>query len=480
MKSIKSNKFIITIALLALFFISSSYQKTEEIDTSLLEKTQSAFTKIAQKAIPAVVFIKSEITAEEEGFENPFDFFNDDLFKHFFGIPGNKGFGQKKSPQIVVGSGFFVSPDGYILTNHHVIKGAKNLTVTLNNGEEKKAKLIGEDNRTDLAIIKIEGQNHPYLKFANSDKIQVGEWAIAIGSPYSLQASFTVGVVSATGRQGLQITDLDGFGLIQTDAAINCGNSGGPLLDFLGDAIGVNVAILSKSGGNTGIGFAIPGNMAKYVVEQLIKNGSVTRGYLGIFFQEIDKEMAEAFNLEKSEGVIIDEVSSNSPAEKAGLMQGDIILETNNKSIKSLGHFKNEIAFLSPGTELNLKVLRDNKFKNIKVILGTYPAEQTLSKQSPQLGIEVSELKEIPIETLNKYGYNPNTEGLIITSIKRGSIAERAGLKPGMLILQINQKRTKSIADFQEAMQNQKDKKHLLLLIRYQNVTKYITLKLAN
>jgi serine protease Do len=450
-----------------------------EVDTTYLEQTSKAFSEIGKKATPAVVFIKahynlSDATASAEEYENPFDYFHDEFFKHFFGSPP-KGYKQPEQEQVSVGSGFIVSKDGYILTNHHVIKEANGITVFLNNGQEYEAKVIGSDPRTDLAIIKIDAKDLPFLTFGDSDNLDIGAWVIAIGNPFALQASLTVGVVSAKGRQNLRITDLEDF--IQTDAAINPGNSGGPLLNLRGEVIGVNTAIVSKSGGYMGIGFAIPSNMTKNVVNQIIDKGAVKRGYLGIYLQEIDKEISEAFNLEKSEGALVSEVTKDSPAEKAGLKQGDIIVEYNGRPVKNMGSFRNDISKLEPNSEITLKIIREGKPLTVKATLGAYPEEGAVSKQSAQIGLEVSELKDLPPETLNKYNYAQSDKGLIITSIKRGSLAEKAGLKPGMLVLQINQRALKSIADFQEALKENEQKKHIILLIRYQNVTRFVTIK---
>ena len=333
---------------LSLFFCCFTITAFASVDTSYLEQTSKAFTEIAKKATPSVVFIKaqynnSQESASSEDSDDPFDFFSDEFFKRFFGQPNQRGpKSQPPTPQISGGSGFIVSEDGYILTNNHVIKEANQITVVMNNEKEYEAKLIGADPRTDLAIVKIDAKDLPYLTFGNSNQLNIGEWVIAIGNPFALQSSVTVGVVSAKGRQNLRITDLEDF--IQTDAAINPGNSGGPLLNIRGEVIGVNTAIISRSGGYMGIGFAIPSNMAKNVVEQIINNGSVNRGYLGVYLQEVDKEMAETFSLEKSEGALISDITKDSPAEKAGLKQGDIILEYNGKRVKNMSSFRNDIA----------------------------------------------------------------------------------------------------------------------------------------
>lgn len=445
-----------------------------------LRKTSSAFTSVGKKAIPAVVFIKAEYNHEEtvskspEEYENPFDFFSEELYRHFFKGPGY-GFKQRAPQQITSGSGFIVSEDGYILTNNHIVEDATKITVIMNNGEELIAKKIGTDPRTDLAVLKIEKKNLPFISFGDSDELQIGEWVIAIGNPFSLQSSLTVGVVSAKGRQDLKIIDLEDF--IQTDASINPGNSGGPLLNLDGEVVGVNSAILTRSGGYMGIGFAIPSKMAKHVMDQIIASGSVKRGYIGIYPQPIDKEIAEAFDLEKSEGVLVAEISPDSPAEKAGLKQGDIILEYNNKKIINAGSFRTAIALMSPGEKIDLKILRDSKYQNISVVLAASPETTAKAKESTHIGIEVSQLNDLSPELLQKWGYK-NKEGLVITHVQPGSLADRAGLAPGMLILQINQKRVSTLEDFHDSLKNIEEKRHILLLIRYKNVTRFITIRL--
>ncbi len=438
-----------------------------------LQDTSKAFTSVAKKAIPAVVYIKSKhngrYSSSSDNYDNPYEYFHDEFFRRFFGQPNAQ-------PQVISGSGAIVSKDGYILTNNHIIQDANNIFVVLNNGEEYEAKVIGSDPRTDLAVIKIEGKDFPYLSFGNSDDLEIGEWAIAIGSPFQFQATLTVGVISAKGRQNLKITDIEDF--IQTDAAINPGNSGGPLLNLQGEVIGINTAIASQSGGYMGIGFAIPSNMAKHVMKEIIENGKVTRGHLGIVLEPIDKEKADALDLEKAEGVIITEVLKDSAAEKSGLKPGDVIIAYNNRPIKSMASFKNDIANLKPKDKISLTIIRNNKKKNIDVILGQDAESKTLSKEAPELGIEVSNVEDVSPEILKKWQYDPNIEGVIITSIKQGSIAHRSGLKPGMIIMQVNNQKIKDLSDFNKVMSNFDKKRHILLLVKYQNITRFITIRL--
>lgn len=469
---------VITFLLIATSLILSSNVDAKAFSSTYLEETSKAFSQVGKKAIPAVVFIKtqyngSKYPSKSDNSTDPYDYFNDDFFRRFFGSPGK---GAKQPTHYAVGSGCIVSKDGYILTNNHNIKDADSITVTLNSGEDYEAKVIGTDPKTDLAVIKIEADNLPYLEFANSETIEIGEWVVAIGSPFQLQASLTVGVVSAKGRQNLKIIDLEDF--IQTDAAINPGNSGGPLLDLNAHIVGINTAIATQTGGYMGIGFAIPSNMAKHIMEQIIDNGSVKRGQLGIYFQAIDKEMAEALDLKSTEGVLIAEVIKNSAAKKAGLKQGDIVISYNDQSIKNMQSFRNEIALMTPGDKVKLTVLRDGKKKSFVVLLEESLEAQITSKQSIELGIDVSEMKEIDPEIIKKWQYTDNPEGIMITSVKYSSIAERAGLKPGMIIMQINHKKIKNLKDFNEAIKDIDKKRHILMLVRYQNITKFITIRL--
>ncbi len=437
------------------------------------DQTAKSFTSVAKKAIPAVVFIKVESTASEEEMaqQNPFDAFGDDFFNRFFGAPQRGP--QKPMPQMSQGSGFIVSQDGYVMTNAHVIKGADKITVVLNDGKEMDATLVGSDPHTDIAIVKIDGKNLPYLELGDSDAMDIGEWVVAIGSPFQLEASLTVGVVSAKGRQNLRITDLEDF--IQTDAAINPGNSGGPLLNLSSQVIGINTAIVSRSGGYMGIGFAIPSNMARLIMNQIIEKGSVTRGFLGVSLQPVDKDIADAFNLEKAEGALVSEVVKGSPADKAGLKQGDIIVEYNGTPIKSLGGFRNEISLMSPGTTVNLKVNRKGSLQMISVTLGT--ASDTLSSSgvAQKLGIEVD---TITPEIARQLGYPAGEEGVVITKVKPGSPASSAGMRPGFLILAVNHKKTTNIDEFNEAMCDAGSKNRILILVKHGSMTRFYSIKL--
>ena len=446
-------------------------------DSSACNAPPVSFVSVGKKAIPAVVFIRVEASAESDdpfgGQQNPFGPpSNDDFFNRFFGFQGGRP--QQPQPQVGQGSGFFISADGYIMTNAHVIRGADKIEVTLNDGQVLEATAIGSDPQTDVAIIKVNGKDFPYLTFGDSDTLEIGEPVAAIGSPFQLQASLTTGVVSAKGRQGLRISDLEDF--IQTDAAINPGNSGGPLLNLDSEVIGINTAIVSRSGGYMGIGFAIPSNMAKQIMGQLIDKGAVTRAFLGVSLQPVDKDLAAGFNLEKAEGALITDITPKSPAEKAGLKQGDIILEYNGKPIKSMQTFRNDIALMTPGTTINLKVYRKGQTLNMPVTLMA-SAENASAPGAigTRLGIDVENLSP---EMGKQLGYTKGEEGVVIVKIKPGTPAANAGLRPGYLIVAVNHKKISNLNDYNEAITEASKNKRVLLLVRQGNMTRFYSIRI--
>lgn len=450
---------------------------------NLLEQTSQAFTRIAEQAMPATVFIKAE-TAQaqpQEQLLNPLDMFGDDFFRRFFGgqQPFNQLQPQQPQMQAAFGSGFLITEDGYVVTNNHVIKDGTNITVTLNDGREYPAVLKGADPRTDLALLKIEGKNLPFLNFGDSDSLKIGEWVVAIGNPFGIGATLTAGIVSAKGRQDLGIASYEDF--IQTDAAINPGNSGGPLFNLQGEVIGVNTAIYTRSGGYMGIGLSIPSRMAQNVIDQIMENGVVKRAYLGIVLQPVDKELASALELENQEGVLISEVVKGSPAAKAGLQQGDIILQYNGKPVKTVTKLRNEIAMMNPGSEIKLQILRNHAKMLVSAPLGSLEGEVISAELIQKLGIDIENLSP---EIAARLGYNGLTDGIAITRVKPGSPAAMAGLRSGFLITGVavnwnNQKSVKNTSEFEEALKELGDKKHIILIVRHQNFQRYYTVKLG-
>lgn len=424
----------------------------------------NTFIEVAKKTTPCVVFIKTTRDTPLPQSYAPFDFFQDDFFKHFF---PEKRF---PSPLEIKGSGFFISSDGYITTNYHVIKDAKDITVITKSQKEYTAKIIGHDEKTDLAVIKIDIKNSPYLKFADSTTAEVGQWVLAIGNPFELTQTVTHGIISAKGRENLHITDYEDF--LQTDAALNPGNSGGPLVDLKGEVLGICTAIFSNSGGHMGLNFAIPTNIAKPIIDQITQTGTVVRGYVGVSLQEIDKELADAFLLDKPQGILITEVVEGSPADTAGLKQSDILIEYNSIPIKNMSSFRKEIALLPPKTVVTFKVYRDKKYRNVKVILGNYPKESKESLHS--IGLEVSQIKNLPPSSSLRQEIKEK-RGLVITRVQKGSLADKAGLRIGMIIIQLNHKKITSIEEFQKEI---KDKKQLLFFVKYKNIKRFISIRM--
>ncbi|MCH9611263.1 MAG: hypothetical protein S4CHLAM81_07990 [Chlamydiales bacterium] len=434
----------------------------------LLREISKGFSEVASSAVPAVVFIESQMqpTASREPARNPFDYFGEEFFNDFFGFPFQSE--RRQTPQSR-GSGFLVSSDGLIMTNNHVVEKSQKIMVTLNDGRKMSAEVIGTDPQTDLALIKVDGKDFPYLKFGNSNDLNVGDWTIAIGNPFGLQASLTVGVVSAKGRGQLHITDFENF--IQTDAAINPGNSGGPLLNVDGEVIGINTAIASAgSGGYIGIGFAIPSMMAVQIQEHLVKDGSVTRGYLGATLQPIDSDLAKFYGLDRPRGALVVQVAEDSPAAKAGLKQEDIILAYNGKEVDAIHTFRNSISLMAPGTRVKLEVLRDGKKKQITVTVGDAPSNK-MAKGSPiqKLGLHVQNMSaEMEKRTGEK--------GVMITQVAAGSPAALANLTPGSIILAVNRKNVTSIEEFTDQVSKASKEGRVLLMVKQSDVTRFVAL----
>jgi serine protease Do len=469
-----------------LIFVSASsghaWTKTEEDDIALLDRTAKAFAAVVKKAVPAVVSVQVEKTVEKgpssfHNFQDPSDFFNDPFFERFFG-PGfqPRQRGPRKFRQMGQGSGFIIGKDGYILTNNHVVGDADVINVKLGDGREFKAKVVGADAQSDVAVIKIEGEDLPVLSLGDSDSLGVGEWVIALGNPFGLQQTVTVGVVSAKGRSRIGINDYEDF--IQTDAAINPGNSGGPLVNIHGEAVGMSTAIFSRSGGYMGIGFAIPINMARTIKDQLIKTGEVTRGWLGVVIQDIDEDLAASFGLKQIEGALVAEVSPDSPAEKAGLKQGDIILTLNGQKIADVGELRNKIALMSPGTTVELGILREKEKKTIRVEIGNQPkggwvAAGQQGKVLDALGLVVQELTP---ELAEQFGYQTQ-EGVLVSEVQQDSLADHAGIKPGNLIEEVDRQRVRNIREFTDALSMSEQTKRVLLRLRDGEISRYLVLR---
>lgn len=476
----------IVIVIISLGLISSiASPASAQPSTKSAKELSSAFSTAAKAAMPAVVSIKVEKAVEvipmefgsARGFNDPFGLFDDDFLRRFFGdrLPPQQQTPRKYREQ-GQGSGFIISKDGYILTNNHVVGDVDKITVELNDGRKfENAKLIGTDPDSEVALVKIDGNDFPVLPMGDSNKIEIGDWVIAIGNPFGLNETVTVGVISAVGRSNVHIAAYEDF--IQTDAAINPGNSGGPLINLDGQVIGINTAIFSQSGGYMGIGFAIPIDMARAIEEQLKKQGRVIRGYLGILGQDITKDMADLLQLKDSQGVIVAHVENGSPAEKGGLKSHDILLQMNGKKIESYDSLRHEIAMLPPGNKVKFMVMRDGKVSDVVVTLTERSPELAQGKQpaAPQesqeaLGIEVHNLTR---DIAQQLGYSLG-DGVIVTSVVPGSPAAQAGIQPGDLIQSVNQLRVTSVEEFDQIMQKSMKNKKVLFLVRREQHSQFV------
>jgi len=430
-------------------------------------QTGPDFVTIADKVGPAVVMIMSERVDKVRGFgfddQMPFD----DFWERFFGRPQERQKEQEQRSQ-AQGTGFFLSEDGYLLTNYHIVENAVDIVVTALNGEEHKAKVIGTDPRTDLALLKVDAKGAPYAILGDSAQLKVGEWVLAIGNPYGLEHSVTSGIVSAKGRQlglGGNVPEYQDF--IQTDAAINRGNSGGPLVNMQGEVVGITSNIFSPSGGSIGLGFAIPSNMAKKVVTQLKEKGRVIRGRIGVSIKAtpLTEDDKDAFKLKDKNGALINEVEKGSPAEKAGLKQYDVVIEVNGEKVKDSNDLKLKISNIEPGKKVDVKAIRDGKEQTFTVTVEELdPAETKVEAKSSDkdLGFTVRELTPT---LARRYGLETQ-EGLIITQVKNYSEADRKGLEAGDIILEVNRKKVSTVEEMEKIMSKFESGQAIILLVR--------------
>jgi serine protease Do len=403
-------------------------------------------------------------------------------------IPSSQGFGpdhpffqfmpdqrQFRTPRQGLGSGVIVTKDGYILTNNHVVDEAEEVRVTTSDGREHIATVIGKDPKTDVAVLKIDAENLAPLPVGDSDQIQVGDLVLAVGNPFGVGQTVTMGMVSATGRahMGMEYEDF-----IQTDAAINPGNSGGALVDADGRLVGINTAILSRTGGNQGIGFAIPSNLARIVLTGLVENGKVVRGFLGVSIQDVTPALAEQFELKNGEGALVGDVTANSPAAKAGVESGDIVVEFQGKSIKSSRQLKLMVSQTVPGTKVSLKVLREGKEKKLAATVKELPDSKPLAKRGDEndesstellAGIQVQDLDS---RSKRQFQIPAKVDGVIITDVEENSQAYAAGLRPGNVIQEANRRKVTSTEDLEKIETGEKSK--VLLKVWSQGGTRYV------
>jgi Do/DeqQ family serine protease len=431
---------------------ADSLPKNDKLTT--VRSLGQAFVEVAKKVQPSVVNVTTEKTITMK----PWDRFGEDFFK---GSPFEdffRGFGfsprekgrEYRHKQRSGGSGVIVDKEGYILTNNHVVEGADKVKIRLNDGREFTATVKGQDSRTDLAVLHIKAKDLPVATLGDSDKLEVGEWAIAIGSPFGLEHTVTVGVISAKGRSGLGTGTYEDF--IQTDASINPGNSGGPLINIDGEVVGINAMIIQPG---TGIGFAIPINMAKQILNDLIKQGKVVRPWLGISVQDLTSEIAEQFQVKEKEGVIVAQVHPGTGADKAGLTSGDIIKSVDDKAIKNTNELIKEIQKKKVGNKTKLNVVRDGKPISIEVTLTAMPDKLEALKEresEEKLGVRVQELTP---QLSARYRISSEIKrGVVVISVEEGSPADELGLQEGDVLLEINRKKIETIKDFEKAIKD--------------------------
>jgi len=445
------------VILFGLFFCTdgdrvNSLPKNDKLTTA--RSLGLAFVEVAKKVQPSVVNVTTEKTITVKPWERyGEDFFKgspfEDFFKGFGFSPREKG-KEYKHKQRSGGSGVIVDKEGYILTNNHVVEGADKVKVRLIDGREFTAIVKGQDSRTDLAVLHIKAKDLPVATLGDSDKLEVGEWAIAIGSPFGLEHTVTVGVISAKGRSGLGTGTYEDF--VQTDASINPGNSGGPLINIDGEVVGINAMIIQPG---TGIGFAIPINMAKQILNDLIKQGKVVRPWLGISAQDLTPEMAEQFQVKEKEGVLVAQVHQGTGAEKAGLASGDIIKSVDDKTIKNVTELVKEIQKKKVGQKAKLSVVRDGKPMTIEVTTSAMPDKPEAIKEKEieeKLGAQIQELTP---QLAARYRIsNEIKRGVVIISVEDGSPADELGLQEGDVILEINRKKIETIKDFEKAIKD--------------------------
>ncbi|MDD5065748.1 MAG: DegQ family serine endoprotease [bacterium] len=435
---------------------------------------QNAFRLVAKSIIPAVVNISTEIVIKQQyNMENDpfFQFFGKEWFDFYFGDqPRSKVFTQK-----TLGTGVIVDDEGYILTNFHVVKDASKIIVKLSNGKEYKAKVIGTDEKTDLALIKIEAKEKLYTApLGDSDELEVGDWAIAVGNPFGLNETFTVGVISAKGRSGV-IADSSRYeNYIQTDASINPGNSGGPLINIKGEVVGINTAIATPSGGNVGIGFAIPIKTVKTIFKQLKDKGKVIRGWLGVSIQDLNPDLAKHFKREPNSGVLVADVLEKTPAADAGLKGGDIIIQYGDEQIKDVTQLRNMVAETAPGSKIKLRIIRKGEEKSLTIKIAEMQDES--GKANPVLAASGSWLglktENITAQHAGKYNLGDDRNGVIITSVDPKSPA--AGLQAGDVIKQIDNTVISNLDDFNKFSSQEKDHDSYLFVIKRQGRLFYI------
>ncbi len=376
-----------------------------------------------------------------------------------------------------MGSGVIISPDGYLITNNHVVEGANELTVTLPDKREFKGKIVGTDPKTDLAVVKVDASGLPFVRWGDSSKLQVGEYVLAIGNPFGLNSTVTLGIVSALGRGRMGITQYEDF--IQTDAAINPGNSGGALVNTAGELVGINTAIISQTGGYQGVGFAVPASMARPVLESLIATGKVVRGYLGVAIQDLTPDLSKSFGLKQAQGALVSSVAEDSPAERAGIKPGDVITAYQGKPVEDPATLQREVTRTPVGTKAAMKVIRDGRDMELTVTVGEQAERVKVAGADPSMenalaGLDVQSLNQ---QMARELGIAGKASGVVVVGVELGSLADRAGVAQGDVIREVNRQPVKSVKDYEKVASSLKKDESALLLINRRGASLFVTVK---
>lgn len=466
-------------------------------DTGHARGLSESFASVATALRPSVVHINSVTRIKPaqgrtqmqipRELRERFGMLDDEMFERFFEfqIPElpQRGYAQRGQ-----GTGVIITEDGYIVTNNHVVRGATELTVRLSDGREFTGNVVGQDDKTDIAVIKIDARNLMPAELGNSDEMEVGEWVLAMGSPFGLDQTVTAGIISAKGRGNVGITDYEDF--LQTDAAINPGNSGGPLVNMRGEVIGINTAIASRGGTYAGVGFAIPSNMVKLVAESLMKDGKVTRGWLGAAIQDLDEGLAQSFNYSSTDGVLIGDIVAGSPAEKAGLKPGDIVTKFKGQAVQSARQLRNAVAATKPNTRTEVMIHRDGKPQTLEVTIGKLDVKASQVVEGDDAR-DAEDATDEDAETTESFGLTVQTltdalaeqlgledaAGVIVTNVEPGSHAESLGIQRGDVITSVGGKPVRSLSDYRAAMKEQSLERGVRMQVQRNGVSRFVFLR---
>ncbi|MGB4066818.1 MAG: DegQ family serine endoprotease [Nitrospira sp.] len=445
----------------------------------------NGFTDVARQVTPAVVNITTVMTEKvSDGFSVPDEL--RDRMEEYFGKPldprrrGPKPPGEYRGPRRGQGSGVIISADGYVLTNNHVIDKAHEVSVTLPDKREFKGKIIGADPKSDLAVVKINASNLPAIPWGDASQLQVGEYVLAVGNPFGLNSTVTLGIVSAVGRGHMGITQYEDF--IQTDAAINPGNSGGALVNTRGELVGINTAIFSQTGGYQGVGFAVSTTMAKPIYESLVKTGKVVRGYLGIGLQDLNQDLAKSFSIKDSKGALVSDVKEDSPADQAGLKQGDVIIEYQGILIEDGVALQRMVTRTPVGSKVPVKVMRDGRARELTVRIGEQPELEKVAKKvesgEHDYGLAGLSVEDLNQNTARELGIKGKAQGVVVTSVDPDSGAEKAGLVPGDVIQEVNRRPVKSVKEFEKVSSDLKKGNSILMLVNRRGGSLFLSAKI--